>query len=314
MSDEQIDKGLVDWALNDGKEAFSSRDGGPVREEKGEEIPDPKDNVGEDISEDKQEIPPSEEDTSELNEEEDTAPEEIEKPKAKEKSQKGKKVDDWVKHQLREEREKRQEAQQAAEKAIAEARAVKEWLAALQRGEEIPNQGGENVPNGYVPQSEVLSMAAELSRRKSFDEHSNAVYNAGVAEYEDFQDAVDNLRLVGVISQNRTDFQQLALDTDNPQDVLYFLGNNPSEAKKIDAFLRQGNAPKAAAELTKISMKVASDKMPAATKQMSKVSKAPAPIKPIVGHASQEVDWLNAADPDVFYAGFEKIARKKGLL
>ena len=84
--------------------------------------------------------------------------------------------------------------------------------------------------------------------------------------------------------------------TDNPVDVLHYLGQDPEEADRISRL----NPFKMAAEMTKIANRLAQPK--------AQLSRAPAPIKPIGGSAKPSGDDIydeNMSD-EQYWAAREK--------
>jgi len=112
------------------------------------------------------------------------------------------------------------------------------------------------------------------------------VMEKGKEKYSDFNDLAFDADLVlspGVV--------QLSLDTENPEDVLYYLVSNPEESERISSL----SDVKAAKEIGKIEVKLAGEKAVDAESKKpiaptKKQSKAPAPITPVVTTGAVDKD------------------------
>jgi len=107
---------------------------------------------------------------------------------------------------------------------------------------------------------------------------------SGREKYEDFNEIVLDEDLI--ISPTVT---QILLDTDIPDDIMYYLGNNPEKSEKIS----QLDPIRAAKEIGKIEVSLlnkSSETTPEVKKVNKKQSKAPAPIKPVRANGLVEKD------------------------
>ena len=112
------------------------------------------------------------------------------------------------------------------------------------------------------------------------------VMEKGKEKYSDFNDlafATDLILSPEVVN--------LSLDTENPEDVLYYLASNPEESERISSL----SDVKAAKEIGKIEVKLTGEKAVDAeskkpTIPTKKQSKAPAPISPVVTTGAVDKD------------------------
>lgn len=156
-------------------------------------------------------------------------------------------------------------------RANADLRAENERLRqAIAQGQQGEQQQGEQGDVRSLARQEAERMRAE----ERFVETCNRTYDAGKAEFQDFDRAVANLQMVGA---NR-EFLELATTSDAGHKLLHHLGTDLDEASRIMAL----PPIQMARELTKLEYKLAQP----ATKP---VSKAPAPITPLgSGKAASE--------------------------
>lgn len=170
---------------------------------------------------------------------------------------KGKK-EPWFQKRIGELTREKYEGKRQAEQAMAEARALREQLERIQQGE--PAQ------SNVVPATAVQEAARQMLAEQKFNESCNKVYEAGVAEFPNFQAALANLQLVGV---NR-EFLELTASSDAGAKLIHHLGTDLDEAARIVAL----PPLQMARELTKLELKLSQTKA-------KPVSNAPAPITPI---------------------------------
>ena len=167
-----------------------------------------------------------------------------------------------------------------------EAQALREHVARVQQGEQ-PNQGNDI-------QQLVTREAQRLMQERSFNDTCNKVYDAGNAEFKDFDSTVGNLQMVGV----GRDFLELATMSDAGAKMLHYLGKNLEEAQRI------ANLPPVhmAREMTKLEFKLSQ-------KQTKPVSNAPQPISPISGATGGTKDPSTMTDAE--YAKWSNSLRKR---
>lgn len=171
------------------------------------------------------------------------------------------KKEPWFQKRIGELTRDKYEAKRLADTAAQEAAQLREQLARVQQGEHI-----EQSPNDV--QTLVQREAARLLAEKTFNDTCNKVYEAGKAEFPDFDQSVKNLQMVGI---NR-DFLELATTSDAGAKLLHHLGNDLDEAARIATL----PPVQMARELTRLEIKLSQT-------QTKPVSNAPAPITPIAG-------------------------------
>lgn len=148
------------------------------------------------------------------------------------------------------------------------------------RGGEQPQ--GEQGETQRVPASEVERRAQQLAEQRiqaqQFNESCNRAHDAGVKEFPDFKDALQNLGMLGVLQQPDVLRTVMEAAGDDAHKALHFLGKNPDEAERILSLppIRQAAA---------IARAIA-----APAKPPPKPSQAPPPIRPINGTARVDPD------------------------
>lgn len=168
------------------------------------------------------------------------------------------KKEPWFQKRIGELTREKYEAKRAAETSAQEAQKLREYMAQVQQGNQP--EGGLDV------ESYVNSKAAEMVAERGFNEACNKVFETGKTEFQNFEQSVANLQMVGM---NRY-FLEIVSSSDAGHKVLNHLGNDLDEAARIAAM----PPLQMARELTKLEYKLGQT----ANKP---VSKAPAPIKPI---------------------------------
>lgn len=192
----------------------------------------------------------------------------------------------------------------AKDAEIARLLGEKQALEALLNGKATPAaEGDPPAPAARpAPEGERLYTRAELveiAKADKFAEQSNAVYATGVEKHgATFKEAVENLNAVGIMT---TPFLEAAFATDAAPEVLNFLGSDPDEAARI------ADLPpiRMAAEMTKIAARLT------APAPKPRASAAPAPISPVGGVVSPEIDLRRIADDGDDISGTWVAARAK---
>jgi hypothetical protein len=143
-------------------------------------------------------------------------------------------------------------------------------------------------PAGEVPydprqiQLEVHRQAQELAKQQQWKDTTDKIWNDGLGKYGDWAPQLNNMaQILGGIPTTLT---EAAIETGNPQDVLYHLAKNPDEAARI-------------AMLPPTRQAVAVAKLAQGLNAPKRVSSAPPPITPKVqgiGAAPATLD-----DPDI---------------
>lgn len=150
-----------------------------------------------------------------------------------------------------------------------ERRQKEELRAEVERLRQAVAQGSDQYQAD--PQADVQTLARKeaekLVAEQRFNDSCNKVYAVGKSEFQDFDQAVANLQMVGVNRQ----FLEMATESDAGAKLLHHLGTDLDEAARIMAL----PPIQMARELTKLEFKL---NQPKAAKP---VSNAPPPIKPI---------------------------------
>lgn len=171
------------------------------------------------------------------------------------------KKEPWFQKRIGELTREKYEAKREAETARQEAQQYREHLARVQQGEQ------SQAPAGDV-ETRIRQEAQRLIAEQSFNESCNKVYATGKAEFQDFDQAVANLQMVGVSRE----FLELATTSDAGAKLLHHLGTDLDEAARIATL----PPVQMARELTKLEIKLSH-------KPVKPVSNASAPISPIAG-------------------------------
>jgi len=158
-----------------------------------------------------------------------------------------------------------------------ERRQAEELRAEVERLRQAVAQGDQYQQGD--PQADVQTLARKeaekLVAEQRFNDSCNKVYAAGKSEFQDFDQAVANLQMVGVNRQ----FLEMATESDAGAKLLHHLGTDLDEAARIMAL----PPIQMARELTKLELKLSQPKA------QKPVSNAPPPIKPIgTGKATSE--------------------------
>lgn len=179
----------------------------------------------------------------------------------------------WFQRRIDELTRQRYEAERRAEAAL-------QLLQGKGEGEEP--KPGEKLSEAEV-ERRALAKAQELAAEQAFNQECNRIYEAGVKAFSDFDDAIQNFRMLGGLTPPMI---EAAAATDMPEKVLYELGSNPDEAERIIKM----TPTRMGVELAKLAQKLSAPK-PA-------VSKAPPPIKPVDGAGKGEKDPDKMSDAE----------------
>lgn len=122
----------------------------------------------------------------------------------------------------------------------------------------------------------ALAKAAEITVVQSFNKTCNDIFDKGASEITNFKEGIESLGAMGVLSNNNqpTPLLQAVVEVPNAHKVLHHLAQNPEEVQRIRAL----PALKQALEVANISHRLSAPAAP------QPVSKAGAPIKPIMGN------------------------------
>lgn len=116
-------------------------------------------------------------------------------------------------------------------------------------------------------QLEIHRQAQELAKQQQWKDTTDKIWNDGLAKYGDWAPQLNNMaQLLGGIPTTLT---EAAIETGNPQEVLYHLAKNPDEAARI-------------ALLPPTRQAVAVAKLASGLNAPKRVSAAPPPITPKV--------------------------------
>jgi hypothetical protein len=197
---------------------------------------------------------------------------------------------------------KRYEAERKAEAA------EKAQLAAEEKAKELLAQIAKAPADGVKPdpkltEEEIERRATEkatlMAQAKVFNDACDTIAGNGKKEFTDWDEAVKNLNLVGIVGQGASPvFLETAIELKNPQKILHHLGKNLDEAERI----KKLSPPKMALELARIESQV---NAPVPTVP---ISNAPPPVIP-VGGATKGVPDIN--DPNLPMEEFMALRAKQ---
>jgi|SRR5882724_6399493 len=158
---------------------------------------------------------------------------------------------------------------------IRRVQALESMVAELQKGgtekpktEDLPKVEGKQFTQAEIDQ-EVERRATNKAAENEFNRTCNTVYETGKAAHDDYDKALQNFQKLGGLPVDTT---QMILETDNPSEVLYALGNDLDEAQRI----MELPPIRRAAALIKYGVKLTA----AGGKKEEKISGALPPIKP----------------------------------
>lgn len=171
----------------------------------------------------------------------------------------------WFEKRIAELTREKYEARRAAEEAKAQAERYRQAIAQPEQGQQDEPQADVNT----LAEQRARQMLAEQQLQQSVDK----VWQAGKSEFENFDQAVSNLQLVGASRE----FVELACSFDAGHKLIAHLGNDLDEAARILSL----PPVHMARELTKLEFKLSQP-------QPKPVSKAPAPITPIGSGSATE--------------------------
>lgn len=159
-------------------------------------------------------------------------------------------------------------ARLAYEKRVAEKeqRRLREEVERL-RGQREPLPKDEDV------QRQVEERAAQIAAENAYNARSNAIYQAGIKEFPDFEAKLVNLRDIGGISPALV---EACDEIGDAHKLIHYLARNLDEAEAVV----KASPHRMGAMLGKIATKLAAPKP---------TTKAPPPIQPVTGRANSEV-------------------------
>lgn len=174
------------------------------------------------------------------------------------------KKEHWAHKRISEVTREKYEARREADEAKQQAAQYRQQLERIQNGETIDEQ-----------EVDVRTLARQEAQRmvedQRFNDACNKTYQQGKSEFENFDDSVKNLQMVGVSRE----FLTLVSESDVGAKLIDHLGGNLEKADEIAKLppLQMARA------LTKLEFELSQPKA-------KPVSKAPAPIKPVGGNVS----------------------------
>ena len=226
------------------------------------------------------------------------------------------KLPDWAQKKFDEVAFEKRQAEREAKQLRDEIERLR--AGAKPAGEAAPTQADtqaatEGAPiGGYRTQAEFdaavqavadrrLAEQAIAAQAERFNEVCNQTFERGKQAFEDFPDAVQTLRTIGVLTPENV---QALLDVadENADKLIYELGSDPDRAARIMSM----PMAKRIAELTKLSLAKAAPAAPA-----RKVSNAPPPVRPVEGSARVSSDPRDDDDDRTWFAKREAQRRAR---
>lgn len=146
----------------------------------------------------------------------------------------------------------------------------------------------------------VQMEAGRLAAERTFNDTCNRVFDDGTKKFPDFEQSVQQLKLVG--AEENPAFYEAAVSLNQAPTVLHHLGKNPDEAARILAMPPM----RMAQELARLEGKLLSN-------APRTVSKAPKPITPIDGGTLRSGDTEPSDEDDMktWLAKRDATARRK---
>jgi hypothetical protein len=130
---------------------------------------------------------------------------------------------------------------------------------------------------------EILASTTKEQKQEILEvyEGMDVAIENGKAKYDDFEEVTQDETVVLSV-----DVMQLALDTEVPEDMLYYLCSNPDESERISSL----SAVKSAKEIVKLEAQLKKVNEPKTEPVKKTQSNAPAPIKPVSANGLSEKD------------------------
>lgn len=220
----------------------------------------------------------------------------------------------WWEGRIKQTTWEKKEAQRRAETAEAEAVVLREQIAAMQRGngepsaQEVQPAPQRTVAQPVLTQDDINRRAEQIANERfaaqTFNDQCNKTYEAGKAEFKDFDAARDQLATnFGDILQSRPDFLEAINAVPGGHKVFYELGMNPETA----AHMLTLPPVRLTAELALMGAKLSAPKS-------TPVSGAPKPITPVGGTAQISNELTDDLPKDEWFKRREEQlkARKTG--
>lgn len=126
------------------------------------------------------------------------------------------------------------------------------------------------IPPQQFTQEQITQAARQMREIEKFNENCQRTYDAGKKEHADFDQAVNNLKLLGGESPQYAMLIQAATNATDGHKVLHHLGNNMEEAQRLMS-------------LSPIQLGIEMERVAGRVKALPKPSNAPPPVRPING-------------------------------
>lgn len=133
-------------------------------------------------------------------------------------------------------------------------------------------------------QADFEAAVTARTEAQEFNRKADDMYNVGATKFPDWKDTVDTLVVSGLMNKDLLD---AAMAIEDGPAVLHYLGTNLDEAERVNAL----SPIRKAAEMAKLSATLTAPKI-------LPVSSAPAPIRPVAGSPSPQVDLQRISDSD----------------
>lgn len=155
--------------------------------------------------------------------------------------------------------------------AERQARAYQEEIARL-RGERPP------LPENEEQERIINERAQQLAKQVSFNKECEVAVNAGRKQFSDFSQVLENFKEINGISNQMI---EAAIESGSPHEIIYHLAKDIDEAERI----KNLSPHQMGIAIERVANKIKIDKQ-----NIKQQSKAPPPIKPIVGNNKAELD------------------------
>lgn len=189
--------------------------------------------------------------------------------------QEGKDPNAWALKRINSLTAQKHEAERLAQAKAGEAERYRMLVEQFQRGETPESLSAKPESEQNIDEL-VTKRAQEIAQQQEIAARGASVSKAGSEQFADFQSAVQTLDAIGITGEQ----VHALLGMDDAHKVIYILGKDPDEASRILSLppLQQGR------ELERLASK------PAPVAPPKAVSKAPAPVKPVDGGTTADVD------------------------
>ena len=192
-----------------------------------------------------------------------------------------------------------EEATAAKDREIENLRQMVERSAKDGTGAATTTTTGAPQRTNFANKEEFDRAVETAAQQREFARSTQDVFDAGIKDFEDFQESLNIMTAVGATSDEFA-ADLVAVDKTNAHKIIHELAQTPELSKRLVAM----SSRQRVAELTKMSMKLSE---PGAKAGVRQVSRAAAPLRALEGSAgTDENDFGDNVPDDVWSSRFDK--------